>query len=194
MYGSREFMLFYLGATISAGLLFVGIGAATPLPFPLAGASPAAMALFALYAYRFPREEMLVFFLVPVQIFVLLMIYVGLDVYSVLQAFQGGAPWPYAAIVAAHVSGAGFAFLYKHYDWHLDGIWRGVTGWRKWLRGRAVSSQLRVFEPAPIAEELESKVDAILAKIHEQGSESMTDAERATLEKASQRERSKRNI
>jgi membrane associated rhomboid family serine protease len=194
MYGSREFMLYYLAATIFAGLLFVGIGATTPLPFPLAGANPAVMAIFALYAFHFPREEILFFFLIPVQIFVLLMIYVGLDIYSVLQAMQGGAPWPYAAITAAHVSGAGFAFLYKHYDWHLDGIWRGVTGWRKWLRRRAVSSQLRVFEPAPVAEELESKVDAILAKIHEHGSESLTDAERATLEKASQRERSKRNI
>lgn len=194
MYGSREFLLFYLGATIAAGLLFVGIGSTTPLPFPLSGANPAVMALFALYAFHFPREEMLFFFLIPVQIFVLLLIYVGLDVYSVLQAMQGSAPWPYAAITAAHVSGAGYAYLYKHFDWHLDGLWRSVTGWRKTLRRRAVSSSLRVYDPSPVTEELDAKVDAILAKIHEHGSESLTAAERATLEKASERERNKRSF
>jgi membrane associated rhomboid family serine protease len=193
MYGSREFLLYYLGSIIFSGLIFVGIGMTTPLPIPLSGASAAVMALFTLYVIHFPREEILAFWLIPMYTFALLMIYVALDAYTVLQAMRGDTPWPYAAMIAAHLGGAAYAYLYKHFDWHLAGIWSGITNFPKRMRRRAVSSKLKVYAPVVANDDWEAKVDTILAKIHEHGSESLTSDEREILEKASQRERNKRS-
>ena len=189
MYGSREFLLYYLGSSLAGGLLFLGIGAVTPLPVPLSGAHPAVMALFTLYAMHFPREEILFFWLIPVQIFVLLLIYVGLDIYTVLQTMQGEAGWPTAAITAAHLCGAAFAYLYKQLNWHLSGVTERLnpSQWRKTWRRASASRRLRVYQPSVEPTNLDAKVDAILAKIHEQGSESLTESERAVLAKASER-------
>lgn len=185
MYGSREFLIYYLTATIAAGALFVGIGVATPLPIPLTGANPAIMALFALYAFHFPREEILLFWLIPVQMIVLLVIYVGVDIFTVLQAMQQEVPWAAAAHTAAHLSGAAFAYLYKHFDWHLSGFVLDTSKLRMVWKRASASRRLRVYQPAVETEELEGKVDAILAKIHEHGSESLTESERALLARAS---------
>jgi membrane associated rhomboid family serine protease len=187
MYGSREFLLYYLGSSFAAGTLFAAIGLTAILPTPLCGAAPAIMAIFALYALHFPREEILVFFLVPVQIFILVIIYIGVDIYSVLRAVQGEIGWEMAAHTAAHLCGAVFAFLYKHYDWHLSGIWQRITGIRTAWKRATARRRLKVYTPAPEVDQLDGKLDAILAKIHEQGSESLTDSERAVLARASER-------
>ena len=193
MYGSREMLLFYLGSAIAGGAVFLGFGASMALPQPLSGAYPPVMALFTLYAMHFPREEILFFWLVPVQIRVLLIIYVGLDIYTVMRAMQGDVGWPTGAVTSAHLSGVAFGYLYKHFDWHLSGILNrfNLSKMRMAWRRRAAASRLRVYQPSVESEGLEGKVDAILAKIHEQGSESLTDAERAILARASERYKKK---
>ena len=55
-----------------------------------------------------------------------------------------------------------------------------------WRRG-ATQRKLRVFQPEPDLDDLDGKVDVILAKIHEQGSDSLTDAERVILTRASEK-------
>lgn len=189
MYGSQEFLLYYLGASTLAGIVFLTIGATTPLLVPLSGAAPAVMALFTLYAIHFPREELIVFWLVPVQIFVLLLIYIGVDTYTVLRAMQSEIGWPVAVHSAAHLSGAGFAWMYRHFNWHLSGLWNGASNMRMAWRRATNSRRLRVYQPSEEPNAFEEKLDAILAKIHEHGSESLSDSERAFLEKASQRKR-----
>lgn len=187
MYGSRELLLYYMGAGILSGILFASIGAATPILRPLAGAAPCVMALFTIYALHFPREEILFFWLVPIQIFILLLIYIGLDIYSVLQAMNREAPWEFASVAASHLCGAAFAYLYKRFDWHLSGIWDRVANWKTAWRRRMRSRRLRVYQPTVEVEDIDTKVDAILAKIHEHGTESLTEAEQALLARASER-------
>jgi membrane associated rhomboid family serine protease len=189
MYGSREFLLFYLTAAISAGALFTAFGIAGPLPLPLSGAYPPVLALFALYATHFPREEILFFWLIPVQIRILILVIVGLDLYTLLQAAQGEIGLPIAAMTSAHLWGVAFGYLYRHFDWHLSGMWNQINParWRTAWRRASASRRLRVYAPSVEVEPLEEKVDAILAKIHEHGSDSLTDTERAILAKASER-------
>ncbi len=189
MYGPREMLLFYLGSSLSAGVLFTAFGSAVPLPAPLSDATPAILALFTLYAMHFPREQILFMWIVPVEIWVLLLIYTGLDVYTLLQAAQGELGLPIAAYTASHLCGIAFGYLYRHFDWHLSGLWERIdpSRWRRAWRRTSTQRKLRVFEPPPDAEDLEGKVDAILAKIHEQGSDSLTDVERAVLTRASEK-------
>ena len=56
MYGSREFLLFYLAAAVFAGLAFVGLDLYTGSRIPGIGASGAVMAVTMLYAMHFPRD------------------------------------------------------------------------------------------------------------------------------------------
>src|SRR5262249_54483857 len=56
MYGSREFLLFYLTAAVVAGLAFVGLDMWTGSSTPGIGASGAVLAVTMLYALHFPRE------------------------------------------------------------------------------------------------------------------------------------------
>lgn len=191
MYGSREFLLYYLGAGIASGILFAGIGMSTPLVGPLCGAAPCVMALFTLYAMHFPGEEILLFWLIPVQIFVLLLIYVGLDIYTVVQALNAEAPWEIAAVASSHLCGAGFAVLYKRMNWHLSPLVNFSIDWRAAWRRRMTSRRLKVYQPVVEKEDIDAKVDAILAKIHEHGTESLTAAEQALLARASERYKKK---
>ena len=189
MYGPREMLLFYLGAAFSAGVLFTACGASIPLPSPLESATPAVLALFTLYAMHFPREEVLFAWIIPVEIWVLLLIYAGLDIYTLMMAAQGDIGLPVAAYTASHLCGLAFGYCYRHFDWHLSDMWERVdpSRWRKaWRRGTA-QRKLRVFNPASDVDDLDGQVDTILAKIHEQGSDSLTDAERAILTRASEK-------
>lgn len=188
MYGSREFLLFYLAAAAAGGILYSAIGIATPLPIPMSGAYPPVIALFALYAIHYPYEQIL-FWFVPIQIRVLLFIIIGLDTYQVLQAVRGDQNWMIAAQLATHLSGAAFAFVYHRLNWRLSSI-QDQLDFRKWRsnwRRASVSRQLRVYDPTVETDDLDTQVDAILAKIHEHGSESLTPSERTTLARASER-------
>jgi len=83
--------------------------------------------------------------------------------------------------------GVVFGYLYRRYDWHLTGLVETfeLGRLRRSLRRARASKNLKVFAPEPISN-LDEQVDAILAKIHEQGSESLTERERSILQKASE--------
>ena len=55
MYGTREFVLFYLTAAMASGLAFLGLSWLQGDPTPAIGASGAVMAIMASYAIFFPR-------------------------------------------------------------------------------------------------------------------------------------------
>jgi membrane associated rhomboid family serine protease len=187
MYGSREILWFYLGSAVICGAIFTAIGMATPLPLPLIGSGPCVMALFALYATHFPTQEILFMWIIPIQIRVLLIIYVLIDLYSVLQVYAGAPPLATMAYLS-NLWGIAFGYCYRKFDWHLTGMvdWLNPERLRKSMRRARASRKLKVFTPEPSAN-LDEQVDAILAKIHEQGSESLTERERAVLQQASER-------
>ncbi len=188
MYGSRELGLFYAAAMAFVGVTFSAFGLVLELPDPLAGSYTGALALLTLYATHFPRTEVYILPLISIQLRWLVALAALFGLYPALHMLQVGAGLVGLAY-ASYIGSIAFALLYRRFDWHLAG---GLTlfspaRWRRSIRSRAARQQLRVFQPHGESEDLDGKVDAILAKIHEQGSDSLTDAERAILTRASEK-------
>ena len=129
MYGSREFLLFYLTAAIAAGFVFVGIDAATKNVWelrPVEGASGAIMAIVIVYAMYFPRHRIYIWGVIPIEIRWVAAAYVVMDLLPVLSAFNGTAERDNVAHTA-HLGGAAMGFLYKTYNWRISSMF---SGWR----------------------------------------------------------------
>lgn len=186
MYGSRELLWFYLVAGVVCGLIFVAFELKIDLPVPLMGSSSCVMALFCLYATHFPRQEILFCWIVPMQIRVLLLIFVALDLYTILNAYAGHTAWETVAYTS-EIWGVAFGYLYRRNNWRLSdfGDVFDVRRLQRSIRRASTARNLKVFHPEPMTN-LDEQVDAILAKIHEHGSESLTERERAILQKASE--------
>jgi membrane associated rhomboid family serine protease len=190
MYGTREFVLFYLTAAVASGLAFLGLSLLQGDPTPAIGASGAVMAIMALYAIFFPREEILLFFLLRIQIRFLVLAYLIFDLLPVLQSLGGDATGGDGVAHAAHLGGLAFGFAYHYFGLRIDRLgerFPAIFSRRTWVRPRHV----KVYRPPEEApQNFDLKVDAILDKIHSQGEASLTDQERDTLRKASERYKS----
>src|SRR5262245_6081957 len=115
IYGSREFLKFYLVAAVLGGLAFqvYGVGEAFRLAADPArvgvrcvGASGAVTAVMVLYACHFPHRIVYLFFILPVPIWALVVFTVAVDTFY----FVGGARTQTAVVV--HLAGAAFGFCY----------------------------------------------------------------------------------
>ncbi len=197
--GQREFLCFYLLSALLGGVFYVlcnlhGGGYCV-------GASGAVTAIMVLYACHYPRRTILVFFVIPVPIWVLVAFEVGADLYQFALA-QGGI-----TAVSVHLAGAAFAYAYYKGQFRLTG-W--FPSWQRWRRRQA--TRLRVYHPedepkqtpVPVQvpsnattsfeeEQLEAKMDAVLEKISRVGKENLTDSERQVLLRASEIYRRRRH-
>ncbi len=186
MYGSRELLLFYLTAAIAAAVGFSLISLLVPTGGKMLGASGAVMGVMMLYGIHFPRQQVWVWF-IPVEIRWLIAFYIAVDLFPLLQLLSGEPDYSGVAH-AAHLSGLLFGWIYYRFQWRLETVADRLTGgllfrWKRATRGR----HLKVYAPRetePI--DLEAELDRILEKIHNQGSESLTDRERTILTKASE--------
>lgn len=184
MYGSREFLRFYLKAAILAALCYIGLGLVIDQLNPMLGASGAVMAVLMLYALYFPRQKILLFFILPLEIRWLVLGYVIFDLFPVLQSLGGAVPMGNVAH-AAHLGGLLYGFLYKRFDLRSGQLLSRLR-MRKPSRILSPRRRVRIYkEPEP--DDLEKRVDEILAKISSQGEASLTDEERRTLVDAGRR-------
>jgi membrane associated rhomboid family serine protease len=194
IYGAREFLRMYLAAAVLAGVCYLAFGLATDLSNPMLGASGAVMAVAMLCALYYPTMEIIVMFVLPVQLRWIVAAYVVYDLYPVLAALGGGRFQMDDVAHSAHLGGLLYGYLYKRFDLRFsrlfaDGGWpwfRQLVPARVTSRGRKV----RLYKPPEEREspaDLERKVDEILAKISEKGESSLTDAEREVLKEASRR-------
>lgn len=113
--GSGRFLLFYLLAGVTGCLahattlnLLVGIPGQAAC-----GASAALVAMLMLFALAFPREQVLLFFVIPLPAIVAALALVGLDIFGlVYQVDGGGLPIGHGA----HLGGAliGIAYFMAH--------------------------------------------------------------------------------
>ena len=206
-YGSREFLLFYLTATLVASLSHVLLGLLTHTNAPAIGASGAVMAVVMLYAMHYPHHRIYVFFLFPIEIRWLLLLYVIFDLHPVLLALAG-TPLATGVAHAAHLGGLAFGFLYFKYDLRLETYWerRPRWNWSRWFGSRRhVRLYRESAEPEAAAQpdpqpdfphdsqpDHEVLLDQVLEKLHTQGDLSLTDAERALLREAAERYRKRR--
>ncbi len=187
--GRAEFYRFYISSVVIAGLAWVvsvnlaGPGAAAHTF--LIGASGGVMAVLAVFVWYFPRQEVLIWGVLPVPAWALGILYFVSDVQG---ATAGGGNVAHVA----HIGGAIFGLLYAWRGWNLGGL-SDLGGRLGQMRRR-----LRVVRPEdetpgqPGSDEeddtsLQAKVDRILTKISRSGESSLTREERDTLTRASQR-------
>lgn len=196
-YGSREFVLFYVLSGLFAHLVYlliyvVGLAGAAPA----IGASGAVTALVVLFAFNFPRQQILLFFVIPMPAWMLGVIIVILDVLRAVGAVNDQTAF------VVHLGGALFAALYYQTGLRFSTLFArgghsGARRVRPQLRvvpmdpddtpepvGAAVENQPRPKEAAD--ENLEAKVDQVLEKVSKYGQESLTPEEREILFKASE--------
>jgi membrane associated rhomboid family serine protease len=208
-YGTRDFVAFYVGAAILSTLGWAIVDTFAPHHGTMVGASGAVMASIVLYALYYPHREILLFFVLPVEMWVLVILYLGLNAYQLIN----GDPSDHVA-VASHLTGAFYGFLFKHFDLRWSRIsWNRVRRPRLRViapepREKGTTTRTTVgptWSPDPAAapkptttavlpeEQFDARLDEILAKIAREGRSSLTEEENRILQEASQRARNRRS-
>ena len=186
MYGTREFVSFYLTAAVVSGLAFIGMELFLGSLHPVVGASGAIMAVLMLYAIHYPRQVIRIWGILPIEVCWIVGFYVIVDLFPVLRSIGGRMTGDNVAH-AAHLGGLAFGYLYFRYQLRLERLFAGFRLPDFSSHRRSASrGNLRLYEP-PSAEDLDEKVDAILEKISQTGEASLTDQEREILKTASHR-------
>lgn len=185
IYGSKEFLAFYLVAAVLAGLAYCGVEWATGANRAALGASGAVTAVMVVFACHYPMSTVYLFFLIPVPVAVVAVLYVAADLF---QLFSG--PGDSSVGVAAHLGGALFGFLYYKLQFR-------VLNWvptRMSMRPRRARPRLRVYrepveEDTPLSgeeDQLEAQLDSVLAKVAKYGRDALSEREHQILLKASE--------
>lgn len=193
MYGHKEFLWFYITAAVVSALTYMAIDAFGD-PRPMIGASGAVMAVMMLYAIHFPTDQILLFFVIPIQMRVLVVLYAIWDLYPFLRQFSDPTYTGDGVAHAAHLGGLAFGYLYQKRGLRLmPAFGRFSTWWKVRKRGlKVVSAPTEGPSESRKSQKLKSDMDTILKKISEQGEESLTTAERKVLEAASRELRDRR--
>jgi membrane associated rhomboid family serine protease len=216
--GAREFTFFYLTAAVFSTLCWALVDRIMPYPgraFML-GASGAIAAVVMVYVLDAPRREMLLFFVLPVEAWLLPVIFLSYDAIMLVQEIQGARGPGFAVAFAAHLGGAFYGFLFRHFDLRW-GYLLSRRGRRPRLRvvsppaprererpsptpaasSRSISAGAAVGATSPKSypeEQLDARLDEVLAKIAREGGRSgLTEDDIRILEEASRRARDRRS-
>jgi membrane associated rhomboid family serine protease len=217
MYGSREFTFMYVIAGAFSTLCWTLFNEFGPDggQGTMVGASGAVMAVLVIFTLYYPRREIL-FFFIPVQMWVVLLIYLGGNLLGLLQLLQGAGivtGGPRTAFVA-HLAGAAYGLAYWYFGWRWSRLFTAVRP--RWPRLRVVrppeplerkrpresvptsraaaSGSSRAVATPTISEiDLDERLDEVLAKIAREGRDALNADDRWILEEASRRARSKRS-
>jgi hypothetical protein len=211
-YGKWEFVFLYLSSAVVSTLFWAVADLFTAHPglHTMVGASGAVMSIVVLYTLYYPRREILVMFLIPVEMWIFLVVYLGYNLIQMLNQNNNDR-----VAYSAHIGGAAFGYLYKVGDLrlsHLERLFRRRPRLRivsaepretstsprstsvgpTWSSGSAASAR-----PSPTAviteEQFDEKLDQILIKIAREGRGNLTDDENRILEEASRRARNRRS-
>lgn len=189
--GSAEFVAFYLMAAVIAGLAVLGWEAVSGRGAAALGASGATSAVLMVYAFTYPRSQILMFGFLPMPMLTFAGLIILLDSLPLLRELTGGRPDGIAH--TAHLGGFAFGILYQRFNWRVLN-WLPFSGRISW--GKLVRRQpaLKVHRPPPSVTELpdfEQRVDDLLDKVARSGEASLTDEERQILVEASRRARNR---
>jgi membrane associated rhomboid family serine protease len=203
LYGSRDFLAFYLAAAAVSTLGWAAIQAFQPGPRYMLGAAGPVMAVLTLFTLFYPKREIL-FFFIPMPMWAVLGIFLVFPLFSDRERL--------GLAYQSHLAGALFALAYKQFDLRLSRL----------VAGPLRRPRLRIFSSVPVEqprsrpagsswtsseghsprsssvsvipeEQLDARLDEVLAKIAREGRGALTDEERRVLEEASRRARNKRS-
>ncbi len=203
VYGRSEFVAIYLLAGIFAQVFYFllwvgGIGPANPS----IGASGAISAILVIYAFNFPHQRVLLYFIIPMPVWLLVVLYLGWDILGAM----GAANAPVAYLV--HIGGVLFGAIYFLAGLKFTDLLRRSpreASERLIPQLRVVPADAVEDTPTPVraavesparakdgrdagepGEDLEKRLDQVLAKVSKHGQESLTPEEREILFKASE--------
>jgi len=187
--GRVEFYRFYFVSVVIAGLAWVLSANLFSGGFPpgnsyLIGASGGVMAVLAVFVWYFPRQEVLIWGVLPIPAWVLGILYFVSDL-------QGAAQGSGNVAHVAHIGGAVFGLLYAWRGWNLSGLsdlggrLRQMRRRFKVVRPDDTGTRRRQDDEDEVS--LQARVDAILEKISRSGESSLTPEERDILTRASRR-------
>jgi membrane associated rhomboid family serine protease len=199
LYGSREFLIFYLVSALLGGAAYTLWAWARGVMAPCVGASGAVMAVMILYAFHYPRRVIYLWFFLPIPIW----LFVAFEVLPDFYHFVTNTPTQTAVVV--HLAGAAFGFAYYKGNWRLAPLFQALTRFRlpqrrprlrihdepepvaRRPRPSAAPTGVTTAPPPPAADEhLEAAVDAVLEKVARSGRDSLTESEKALLVRASE--------
>lgn len=192
IYGPREFLRFYLAASVFSGIGFSLVSLGMGGHGVSVGASGAVMAVVMLCALYHPTQTILFLFIIPIQLRWLVLFYAIFDLHPVLMQLGGDATRSNVAH-SAHLAGYLYGWLYKRFDLRFSRLFAGVRlpRMRQLARSATVRrpSSVKIYEPPEENDRtsFERRVDEILAKITEHGESSLSEAEREILKEASRR-------
>jgi membrane associated rhomboid family serine protease len=185
--GRKEFLRYYLTAAVLGNVVFSLLRLLPVLPYGTClGASGAVTAVVILYILYWPRNTLLLFFVLPVPAWLVGVFLIGSDVLGAATPPPEDGPRVGHDV---HLTGAALAFGYWYFSWHF-----GVLVPQRWLSGvrsRWSRPRLKVHASEPSYDNLDAEADRVLEKVHQQGEGSLTPAERRTLEAYSRRMRQK---
>lgn len=186
LYGRKEFLRFYLAVIVLCGAAWVvwqNLVEHDPLAAVI-GASGGVTAVLTLFILHFPKRVLLFMGILPIPAWLL-------GVLMLLGNLNGmgmGNDHLDRTAYEIHLCGAGLALGYWASGMRLGKLVPSRLARLRWpSRGR-----LRVHNPRIDEEDLNERVDQILAKISEQGETSLSREERKLLEDASRRYQQKR--
>lgn len=191
--GRFEFLRFYLVSMFAGGVVGCLTYWAMGVPAGVViGASGSVIAVTIMFACYYPHANILLMMVFPVKAWLVAVIFVGTNLIGSLSMLSGEAANESGGTAfTVHLAGAAFALAYYFRQWNLH--WMDVSRFQNQF-GRSVRrTKLKIHDPDAKLRKEEVDVDEILAKIHASGEESLTRAERRTLEKHSRRKREGRD-
>lgn len=200
IYGKSEFLALYLVSAVLGGLAFVAtqLAQVTNPDGVCVGASGAVTTVMMLCALHFPHRVILLFFLLPVPIWLIVLYQVVKDSFVFLSGINDGTA------VQVHLAGAALGFAYFKFQWRVLNWFPNLRGWRRRARPKlrihreepAVVASAAAPRPEPaggdVDEQLEAKLDAVLEKMARHGQGSLTETEKQILFRASEVYRKRR--
>ena len=215
----REFLYFYLTAAVLSTLGWAVLEQLGQLgqigqpvrPTSMVGASGAITAVMVVYTLYNPHRELTLMFVLPVEMWMLLVLSLGIDLLFLLQEI--GTQSSAGIAFAAHLFGGAYGYVYRSADLRWSRLLRGNA--RPRLRvvqadpsergtepsyttshGRSTSAS-PASRPSPLLiqpdEDLDARLDEVLRKINVEGTrDNLTDEDKSILEEASRRARDRR--
>lgn len=191
VYGQKEFLRFYVAALLIGSVSWTlinffyfgpSVDPATGQTFwrPMLGASGAVTAVIMLFVFHFPKQTILLFFVLPVPAWVLGLMIIAYNLF----ALQGPS-----VAYEVHMAGCIFAACYYRFHWNIG---RMMPNFRGGIRlPKRSRPELKIHDPDAAYDKLDREADRLLEKVNKEGIESLTAKERRVLEDYSRRMRQK---
>lgn len=170
-YGKKQLFGFYICCAIFASTIYVVMQYVLNTTTVALGASGATMGILVVVACLMPNQ-IVIFFLFPLRLVTVVLIMLGIDLYSLTVTPYGGAS------ASAHLAGMLFGYLYFRY-------------------GEFFLAKLNQLENKMIARyeaeqrqsdrKMKAEVDRLLEKVNDEGISALSQAERDFLRKASKK-------